>query len=107
MDPKSVLANQVDKHPGDNWTPASKSNDTAFAEESPTPSQDSPTVNLEGFLTEHQLPSVAGPVRNPAPSLGYAPPQTESVERSCVPASEKSYADIVDSMVLPAGQSNV
>lgn len=104
VDPESVLAEQMElaeemrEH-------LRKTNDTPDLESnmSPTPPRDLPAINSEGFLTEHQPSPVARTTRNPAPILST--PEMESVERSNVPASEKSWADVVDATVPPVGPS--
>ena len=106
VDPESVLAEQMDpteqtEELTDDVTPVLESNN---AEMSTTLPQDSPAINSEGFLIERQSPPAAGTVRNLALTLS-TPPETCLIEESNVSASEKSWADVVDSTVPSVGPS--
>ena len=108
VDPESVLAEELETSPDVTESSVLESV-SASADISPTPPQDSPVVNSDGFLAERQPPPVSDTVRNPASTLSSS--ETETNEKMSVPAAEelsvsvpeKTWADIVDSSVPPVG----
>ena len=105
MDPESVLAEAMEDS-AENEVPVPESTESVEgAEMSPVPPQDAPVINFDGFLTERQPPLVSKTVDNLMPASLVTSPEMESVEKSNVPVSEKSWADVVDLTVPPVGPS--
>ena len=115
VDSESVLAEQLEELSGDIESPVLESIVSASAEVSPTPPQDSPVVNLDGFLVDRQPPPVSDAVKEPVPTLSSSETETiekmsvtvveessvSGVEKPTVSVPEKSWADVVDSSVPP------